>query len=46
MAKLAAESSVAVGVVGASVGLGSSVLFCGLLTKRGGSESVPVSEKN
>ena len=38
MAKLAAGSSVAVGVVGASVGLGFSVLFRGILTKSGRSD--------
>ena len=38
MAKLAAGSSVAVGVVDASVGLGFSVLFRGLLTKSGRSD--------
>ena len=46
MAELVVGSSVVVGVVVASVGLDFSVLFCGLLTNRGRSDSVPVSEKN
>ena len=46
MARLVVGSSVAVGVVGASVGLDFSVLFRGLLNKCGRSDSVQVSEKN
>ena len=46
MAELVVGSSVAVGVVGASVGLDFSVLFRGLLSTSGHSDSVSVSDKN